>query len=281
MAPTNRPQRPAPGPGETTERDWIAATCLQMVGLAVDYVRPDGELSEPALRLIALVGADLAAGRKTRDEALEDWGELPWLLLSAAAGEKALLVGLLRTGWGPEELRSPKAPVSELEVLAGLARRADAIVAQRVEDQEVSDPSYERAGGVISDSFMYLDACAQRYPGEFLRLDGNLSAATARLLAYYSGDIAQGHRSRAEVQEHFDLALFEDLFVECGYASGELVAWSDIAFRGGGNPLDLDTWLERVAEPGEGIDPRPSAACVRFCRLLGSELEDYLDSLSG
>jgi hypothetical protein len=74
--------------------------------MAADFLRPDGELSEPSLRLVALYCDELISGRAGRHGLVAEWPELCWLLFGFAADAPELTVGLHESGWWPDSVLS-------------------------------------------------------------------------------------------------------------------------------------------------------------------------------
>ena len=155
-------------------------------------------------------------------------------------------------------------------------------MAERIQAGEVSDPRYEDAHGVISDAWCYLDDIQARYPDEFLRLDGHLSEATARLMAYYCDAIVGCRLSPSLVQESFDLDLFENYVFIVIYGSEGLREWKDIATEGDATEA-VGAWLRWTEEhPDEEEEGPPvSAAHLRYYRLLRQELGTYIAGCRG
>jgi len=154
-------------------------------------------------------------------------------------------------------------------------------VAERIPAGEVFDPRYQDAHGVISDAWCYLDDIQARYPDEFLCLDGHLSEATARLMAYYCDAIVGCRLSPSLVQESFDLDLFEHYVFIVIYGREDLREWKDIATEGDATEA-LTAWLRWTEEhPDEEERPPVSAALLRYYRLLRQELGTYIDSCRG
>ena len=169
----------------------------------------------------------------------------------------------------------------ECELLGPIRDRANATVAERIPAGEVFDPRYQDAHGVISDAWCYLDDIQARYPDEFLCLDGHLSEATARLMAYYCDAIVGCRLSPSLVQESFDLDLFEHYVFIVIYGREDLREWKDIATEGDATEA-LTAWLRWTEEhPDEEERPPVSAALLRYYRLLRQELGTYIDSCRG
>jgi len=258
---------------------WIRRTCLDRGRMSADFLRRDGELSEPSMRLVALYCEELISGQADRHGLVAEWPELSWLLFAFAARYPELTVGLDEAGWWPDSVLSgPERPgPQECDVLGALRDRAHAIVAERIRGGEESDPGYEDADGVISDAWCYLDDIGARYPAELLRLDGHLSEATARLMAYYCDAIIGCRLSPTQVRESFDLDMFAEYVFIVIYGSEDLSDWRDIATKSDETEA-VTAWLEWIEEhPDEEENPPVSAADLRYYRLLRQELGTYID----